>query len=90
MSAQALALLVPSVRSAEDELLLAVEHGDLGTALDTLTPELRAVVQAVVVDGLTTREAARLLAIPQGTVKSRWRTARTRLPEQLLSQGGTT
>lgn len=90
VSAQAMALLVPSVRSAEDELLLAVEHGDLGTALDTLTPELRAVVQAVVVDGLTTREAARLLAIPQGTVKSRWRTARTRLREQLLSQGGTT
>ena len=30
----------PEVRSAEDELLVAVEHGDLGTALLRLSPEL--------------------------------------------------
>ncbi len=74
----------PLVRSAEDELLVAVEHGDVGSALRRLSPELRAVLQATVLDGLTTREAAYLLGIPAGTVKSRARTARAQLREQLV------
>ena len=65
--------------SAEEELLMAVEHGDLGEALTKLSPELRAVVQATVLDGLTTREAARLLDIPAGTVKTRMMRARVQL-----------
>jgi RNA polymerase sigma-70 factor (ECF subfamily) len=69
--------------SAEEELLLAVEHGDLGAALTKLSPELRAVVQATVLDGLTTREAARLLDIPAGTVKTRMMRARAQLREAL-------
>ena len=69
--------------SAEDELLVRVEHGDLGAALGTLSPELRAVVQATVLDGLTTREAAALLGIPAGTVKTRMRRARVHLREAL-------
>lgn len=36
-------------------------------------------LRATVVDGLTTRETARLLGIPEGTVKSRARRARTEL-----------
>lgn len=51
-----LATSSPLVASAEDELLLGVEHGDVGTALRSLSPQLRAVVQATVVDGLTSRE----------------------------------
>jgi hypothetical protein len=50
--------------SAEEQVLLGVEYGDLGGALDRLSPELRAVVEATVLDGLTTREASRLLHIP--------------------------
>jgi RNA polymerase sigma-70 factor (ECF subfamily) len=69
--------------SAEDELLVRVEHGDLGVALGTLSPELRAVVQATVLDGLTTREAAALLGIPAGTVKTRMQRARVHLREAL-------
>jgi RNA polymerase sigma-70 factor, ECF subfamily len=69
--------------SAEDEVLVGVEHGDLGTALGRLSPELRAVVQATVLDGLTTREAATLLGIPQGTVKTRAARARQELREAL-------
>lgn len=65
--------------SAEDNVLLGVEHGDLAGALGSLSPELRAVVQATVLDGLTTKEAARLLGIPRGTVKSRMSRARTEL-----------
>jgi len=67
------------VSSAEDQVLLGVEHGDLGDALRRLSPELRAVVQATVLDGLTTKEAATLLGIPQGTVKTRAARARREL-----------
>ncbi|NJP93656.1 RNA polymerase sigma factor [Nonomuraea sp. FMUSA5-5] len=69
--------------SAEEAVLLGVEHGDLGTALNRLSPELRAVIEATVLDGLTTKEAAHLLGIPEGTVKSRAARARARLREKL-------
>ncbi len=69
--------------SAEDQVLLGVEYGDLGGALGKLSPELRAVVQATVLDGLTNREAAHLLGIPQGTVKSRLSRAKPLLQEVL-------
>ena len=68
-----------SVASVEEQVLLGVEHGDLAGALNGLSPELRAVVQATVLDGLTTREAARLLGIPAGTVKTRMMRARIEL-----------
>ncbi len=71
------------VESAEDRVLLGVEHGDLGGALHRLSPELRAVVEAVVLDGLTTREAARLLGVPAGTVKTRMMRARRTLRKEL-------
>jgi RNA polymerase sigma-70 factor (ECF subfamily) len=67
------------VVAAEEQVLLGVEHGDLAGALAELSPELRAVMQATVLDGLTTREAARLLGIPAGTVKTRAMRARQQL-----------
>jgi RNA polymerase sigma-70 factor, ECF subfamily len=70
--------------SAEEQVLARVEYSDVGAALHRLSPELRAVVQATVIDGLTTREAATLLGIPSGTVKSRMSRARTELREALL------
>lgn len=70
--------------SAEEAVLLAVEHTDVGQALQRLSPELMAVVRATVIDGLSTREAAALLGIPSGTVKSRMSRARTELREALL------
>ena len=70
--------------SAEEELLARVEHSDVGLAFARLSPDLQAVVQATVLDGLTTREAAALLGIPSGTVKSRMSRARTELREGLL------
>ena len=69
--------------SAEEQVLLGVEHGDLGGALARLSPELRAVVQATVLDGLTTREAGRLLGLPTGTVKTRMQRARIALRQEL-------
>ncbi|MEV1011338.1 RNA polymerase sigma factor [Streptomyces sp. NPDC049881] len=69
--------------SAEELVLARVEHGDLAGSLARLSPELRAVLQATVVDGLTTREAAALLGIPPGTVKTRALRARRQLREEL-------
>ena len=62
--------------SAEEQVLLGVEYGDLAGALNKLSPELRAVLQATALDGLTMREAGRLLGIPTGTVKTRLMRAR--------------
>ncbi|MEV4108670.1 RNA polymerase sigma factor [Nonomuraea sp. NPDC049695] len=65
--------------SAEDTVLVGVEHGRLGEALARLSPELRAAIQATVLDGLTTREAAELLGVPVGTVKTRVMRAKAQL-----------
>lgn len=70
--------------SAEEQVLLGVEHGDLGTALRGLSPELRAVMQATALDGLTDREAAQLLGLPLGTVKGRLRKAKAQLRTSLI------
>jgi RNA polymerase sigma-70 factor (ECF subfamily) len=69
--------------SAEEQVLVGVEHGDLAGALARLAPELRAVLQATVLDGLTTAEAAVLLGIPAGTVKTRAMRARRQLRQEL-------
>src|ERR1022692_5335873 len=71
------------VRSAEEEVLLGIEHGRLGAALASLSPELRAAMQATVLDGLTCAEAGQLLGVPAGTVKSRCHRARIELREAL-------
>jgi RNA polymerase sigma-70 factor, ECF subfamily len=71
------------MQSAEDEVLLGIEHGRLGEALTRLSPELRAAMQATVLDGLTCAEAGRLLGVPAGTIKSRCHRARMELREAL-------
>jgi RNA polymerase sigma-70 factor (ECF subfamily) len=86
VTSQVLSALSPTTRSAEDQLLVSVEHGPVGDALRSLSPELRQVLRATVIDGLSTREAANLLGIPQGTVKSRVRVAKSRLREHLISR----
>src|SRR5690348_2550087 len=68
-----------SVPAAEDEVLLSVEYGDLGAALARLSPEMRAVVQAVVLDGLTAREASKVLDVPVSNVKTRLYRAKAQL-----------
>jgi RNA polymerase sigma-70 factor (ECF subfamily) len=70
--------------SAEHAVLARFEHSDVGLALQRLSPELQAVVRATVLDGLSTREAAAMLGIPSGTVKSRMSRARLELREAML------
>jgi RNA polymerase sigma-70 factor, ECF subfamily len=74
---------MPDAASAEEQALAALEHREVIRALDRLAPELQAVLQATVLDGLSTREAAALLEIPVGTVKTRAMRARARLREEL-------
>jgi len=52
-------------------------------AIDTLSPEHRAVVVLRMIDGYSTREAADILTVPQGTVMSRLARAMGRLESQL-------
>lgn len=70
--------------AAEDEVLHGM-HDDarLGPALDRLSPDLRAAMQACVLDGLSAREAGQLLGVPAGTVKSRMHRARAQLRQEL-------
>lgn len=70
--------------SVEEQVLSRVEYGDLGGALARLSPEMRAVVQATVLDGLTAREAAHLLGIPTNTVKTRLHRAKAQLRRELM------
>jgi RNA polymerase sigma factor (sigma-70 family) len=65
--------------AAEDQVLLSVEYGDLGAALARLSPEMRAVIQAVVLDGLSAKEAAQLLHVPVSSVKTRLYRAKAQL-----------
>ena len=67
------------VPAAEDQVLLSVEYGDVGQALARLSPEMRAVIQAVVLDGLSAKEAAHLLHVPVSSVKTRLYRARAHL-----------
>jgi len=78
------AALVPAAAPAAEDEVLDAELGDaMDAALRRLAPELREVLQAMVLDGLTVRETAVLLGVPEGTVKTRARRARIELREAL-------
>ncbi|MFE6128737.1 RNA polymerase sigma factor [Streptomyces sp. NPDC056437] len=70
-------------RAHHAEALAATVGGDVGDALRRLAPELRQVLQAMVLDGLSVRETAVLLGLPEGTVKTRARRARIAMREAL-------
>lgn len=77
------AALADAAPAAEEEALAVTVGGDLGDALRRLAPELRQVLQAMVLDGLSVRETAVLLRIPEGTVKTRARRARIAMRKAL-------
>jgi RNA polymerase sigma-70 factor (ECF subfamily) len=80
----AAAMPATTVPAAEDEVLAVIVGDEMGDALRRLAPELRQVLQAMVLDGLTVRETAVLLGVPEGTVKTRARRARIALREALV------
>ncbi|MGW2445758.1 RNA polymerase sigma factor [Streptomyces sp. NPDC001675] len=77
------AALDPVAPAAEEQVLAASVDGHVGDALADLAPELRDVLQAMVLDGLSVRETAILLQVPEGTVKTRARRARKVMREAL-------
>ncbi|GHH30686.1 RNA polymerase sigma factor [Streptomyces lanatus] len=72
--------------SAEDELMAELGDGALA-AVEFLPADLRAVVRATALEGLTVQETAERLSIPAGTVKSRASRARRLLKERLTGTG---
>ncbi|GIE87343.1 RNA polymerase sigma factor [Actinoplanes regularis] len=69
--------------AAEDEVMAGRVGQELEQALLTLPPDVRQVLRAMVLDGLSVRETSLLLGVPEGTVKSRARRARIALREAL-------
>lgn len=77
------ATLQPVAPAAEEEVLMSIVGGEVGDALRRLAPELRQVLQAMVLDGLSVRETSVLLGLPEGTVKTRARRARIEMRKAL-------
>jgi RNA polymerase sigma-70 factor (ECF subfamily) len=75
---------LPGIVGGQDS---ALEHRDLLRAFSTLPEEHRAVLLLVGVEDLSYEEAARVLAVPIGTVMSRLSRARERLRQQMYGDG---
>lgn len=69
--------------SSEDVVLDGLIDERLIAAVATLSPQMRAVLQATVIDGLSVRETSTLLGVPENTVKTWSHRARLRLREEL-------
>jgi RNA polymerase sigma-70 factor, ECF subfamily len=69
--------------TADDDLVARERAGHLWNAIDALPEKLRVVVVLANIEGHNIGEVARLLALPEGTVKSRLFLARQRLKEHL-------
>jgi RNA polymerase sigma-70 factor, ECF subfamily len=70
-------------RTHVDDLVARERASHLWNAIDALPEKLRMVVVLANMEGHDIAEVARLLALPEGTVKSRLSLARQRLKEQL-------
>ncbi len=77
------ALLDTTAPAAEDEVMANRVDQNFEQALLRLPPELRQVLQAMVLDDLSVRQTAVLLGMPEGTVKTRARRARIALRKAL-------
>lgn len=76
-----------SAPATEDLVLDAGFEAGVQRALAALSPDHRAVVALVDVDGLSHEQAAHALGVPRGTVMSRLHRARARLRADLVASG---
>jgi RNA polymerase sigma-70 factor, ECF subfamily len=71
---------LPDSKPSPEEVCSTVEAGNrLVEGVEQLSPKLRRAFQLRDIDGLTTKEAAHVLGVPQGTVKARLARARAKL-----------
>jgi RNA polymerase sigma-70 factor (ECF subfamily) len=95
--ARAVSLSAPEGQRAQDERhhpppaapRLNTEEAALKGALDELSDDLKATVEAVYFQGMALKSAAEKLGVPVGTVKSRLSAARARI-RKILVEGGIT
>ena len=74
--------------TAEQEFVEGLSHEDVARAVDALPDAYRLVVVLVELQGYTYEEAAALLAVPVGTVRSRLNRGRGFLQKALWEYGG--
>jgi RNA polymerase sigma factor (sigma-70 family) len=74
---------MPLAASVEQEALARDRSARLWQAIDTLPPKLRIVTVLAAIEEHDIREVARLLGLPEGTIKSRLFLARKALAEKL-------
>src|SRR5688500_17488249 len=82
-SAREQAVEAPAAAATEDIAVARDRAAHLWRAIDTLPEKLRVVVVLGAIEGHDVREVARLLELPEGTVKSRLFLARKALAESL-------
>ena len=76
--------VVPAAQqTVEDEAIAEERAARLWAAIDALPEKLRITIVLSAIEGYDTREVARLLGLPEGTVKSRLFQARKGLAESL-------
>jgi RNA polymerase sigma-70 factor (ECF subfamily) len=71
----------------EDVLAARDEVRRVAAAFDRLSADHRTVLSLFALDGLSHRELAEILGVPEGTVWSRLHAARTRLAEEVSRRG---
>jgi RNA polymerase sigma-70 factor (ECF subfamily) len=71
---------LPDSKPSPEEVCSTLEaRNRLAEAVQRLSPKLRRAFQLRAIDGLTTKEAARVLGVPHGTVKAQLARARAQL-----------
>ena len=75
--------LVDCRPNPEEQCCHSETHSHLMQFVEQLSPSLRRTFQLRALDGLTTSEAARILGVPDGTVKARLNRARAKLRRQM-------
>lgn len=71
----------------EQDMLNDIQLAEVNTAMNTLPDEQREVLSLVAVQGLSYAEAAKVLAIPAGTIMSRLARARVAMVNALQQTG---
>jgi RNA polymerase sigma-70 factor (ECF subfamily) len=82
-----LAAMDPAPAPFEEDLLASTAYKQVRKAVADLPPPHRQAILLAYYDGLTYREVAQALDIPEGTAKWRMRSALRRIGDQLIAEG---